>query len=120
MTPSKDFTDEPCFVISVAARMVGLHAQTLRHYERAGLIAPTRSRGRQRLYSMADVARLRRIKTLTDDMGVNLAGVDVVLKLNERIRQLEAEIALLNKRPGRLPKRDGLPTQNRAAPQLRR
>ena len=95
MTTGNNFADEPCFVISVAARMVGLHAQTLRHYERAGLIAPSRSHGRQRLYSMADVARLRRIKTLTDDMGVNLAGVDVALRLNERIRELEAEIALM-------------------------
>ena len=64
MTPDHNFATEPCFVISVAARMVGLHAQTLRYYERVGLVMPSRSGGRQRLYSMADVDRLRRIKDL--------------------------------------------------------
>ena len=83
--------DDPCFVISVAARMVGVHAQTLRYYERVNLIWPSRTVGRQRLYSMADIDRLRRIKTLTEDMGVNLAGAEVALRLMMRIEQLEAE-----------------------------
>ena len=95
MTPNDEWAAEPCFVISVAARIVGLHAQTLRQYERAGLIEPLRSQGRQRLYSMEDLARLRRIKTLTDDMGINLAGAGVVLRLSDRIRELEAEIDAL-------------------------
>ena len=69
--------EEPCFVISVTARMVGLHAQTLRYYERVGLIWPSRSIGRQRLYSLADVERLRRIRALTEEMGMNLAGAEV-------------------------------------------
>ena len=85
---------EPCFVISVAAKMVGVHAQTLRYYEREGIIQPSRSQGNQRLYSPTDIERLRQIKTLVDDLGVNLAGVDVILRLTERIsvmeRQLEA------------------------------
>ena len=95
MMPENPFSNEPIFVISVAARMVGLHAQTLRYYERAGLVMPSRSGGRQRLYSMADVERLRRIKTFTDEMGVNLAGAEVALKLIDRIRELESEVAAL-------------------------
>ena len=71
------FQDEPCFAISVVARMIGVHAQTLRHYERAGLIRPSRTMGRQRLYSAADVERIRRLRTLIDDLGVNLAGAEV-------------------------------------------
>ncbi len=88
--------DEPCFVISVAARIVGVHAQTLRHYERVGLIWPSRTSGRQRLYSMADIERIRRLRTLTEDMGVNLAGAEVALKLMARIEELERENLHLN------------------------
>lgn len=102
MTPNDDFTTEPCFVISVAARMVGLHAQTLRYYERVGLVMPSRSGGRQRLYSMADVERLRRIKTFTDEMGVNLAGAEVAIKLVDRIRELEAQVEALTNEVARL------------------
>ncbi|MSQ06404.1 MAG: MerR family transcriptional regulator [Dehalococcoidia bacterium] len=87
--------DEPCFIISVAARMVGLHAQTLRYYERVGLIWPSRSQGKQRLYSAAEVERLRRIKTLTDDLGINLAGAEVALKLMDRIEELEQQVTQL-------------------------
>jgi MerR family transcriptional regulator/heat shock protein HspR len=84
--------EEPCFVISVAARMVGMHAQTLRYYERMGIIAPSRSRGRIRLYSQADISRLRQIQRLINDLGVNLAGAEVILRLNKRIRQMEEEM----------------------------
>ena len=90
------FESEPCYVISVAARFVGLHAQTLRYYERVGLIEPSRSEGKQRLYSDYDIEKLRRIKSLTDDMGINLAGVEVVLKLMDRILQMESEIDRLS------------------------
>lgn len=93
--------DDPCFVISVAARMVGVHAQTLRYYERVNLIWPSRTVGRQRLYSIADIDRLRRIKTLTEDMGVNLAGAEVALRLMMRIEQLEAENKRLTEELGR-------------------
>lgn len=89
------FRDEPCYVISVAARMVGVHAQTLRYYERVGLVEPSRSLGKQRLYSPRDIEILRRIKSLTDQMGVNLAGVEAVLKLMTRINQLEEEVSRL-------------------------
>ena len=95
MSTDNQFRDEPCFVISVAARIVGVHAQTLRHYERVGLIWPSRTVGRQRLYSMADIDRLRRLKTLTEDMGLNLAGAEVALKLMNRIEELEGEVGRL-------------------------
>jgi MerR family transcriptional regulator/heat shock protein HspR len=75
--------------------MVGMHAQSLRHYERIGLIQPSRSHGRQRQYSQSDVARLRHIQRLIQDLGVNLAGVEVVLHMNERMRLMESEMQRL-------------------------
>jgi MerR family transcriptional regulator/heat shock protein HspR len=75
--------------------MVGLHAQSLRHYERMGLVRPSRSQGRQRLYSQSDVNRLRHIQRLIQDLGVNLAGVEVVMHMNERMRQMEHEMQSL-------------------------
>ena len=87
--------DEPCYVISVAARMVGMHAQTLRYYERAGIIEPSRSRGRIRLYSPADIARLRQIQRLISELGVNLAGAEIILRLNDRIREMDEEMGRL-------------------------
>ena len=87
--------DEPCFVISVAARLVNMHPQTLRYYEKLGLIAPSRSRGRIRLYSAGDIARLQQIHRLIDDLGVNLAGVEVIMHMNSRISELEHEIERL-------------------------
>jgi len=83
---------EPCYVISIAAKVLGVHAQTLRYYEREGLIEPSRSQGRVRLYSKRDIDRLRQIKTLVNDLGVNLAGVDIILRLNERIADMESQI----------------------------
>ena len=87
--------DEPLFVISIAARMVGMHAQSLRHYERLGLVRPSRSRGRVRFYSQADIQRLLRIQGLVNDLGVNLAGAEVVIRLNERIARMEEEMERL-------------------------
>ena len=96
MAQANNDQEEPCFVISIAARMVGVHAQTLRYYERVGLIWPSRSVGRQRLYSPTDIDRLRRIKRFTDEMGMNLAGAEVALKLVERIEELEIEVKQLS------------------------
>jgi MerR family transcriptional regulator/heat shock protein HspR len=96
MVADNQFREEPCFVISVAARIVGVHAQTLRHYERVGLIWPSRTVGRQRLYSMADIERLRRLKSLTEDMGVNLAGAEIALKLMAKIEELEGQVRELS------------------------
>src|SRR5881409_2736416 len=89
------YEDEGCYVISVAARMVAMHAQSLRYYERVGLVRPSRSQGRQRLYSQADVARLRHIQRLIQDLGVNLAGAEVIIRMYERLRQMEGEMEQL-------------------------
>lgn len=87
--------EEPSFVISVAARIVGMHVQTLRYYERAGLLAPSRSRGNIRLYSQANITRLRQIRRLTEELGLNLAGVEVILRMSERLVRLDAEVRRL-------------------------
>jgi MerR family transcriptional regulator, heat shock protein HspR len=89
---SAELPPNAAFVISVAARLVGVHEQTLRYYERAGLVEPARSKGRIRLYSLHDLERVRQIRRLTDDMGVNLAGVEVIMRLTDRIRELEQQI----------------------------
>jgi len=85
-------SDEPCFVISVAAKLVDLHPQTLRNYERLGLIKPRRSAGNVRLYSPRDIERLRYICRLTDELGVNLAGVEVIMNMIERMKQMQEEM----------------------------
>ena len=87
--------DEPIFIISVAARMLGVRTQTLRYYESIGLVEPARSKGNQRVYSQNDVERVRQIRNLMDDLGVNLAGVEVVMNLLERLRTSEADIQRL-------------------------
>ena len=84
--------DEPCYVISVAARLVDLHPQTLRYYEREGLIEPARSAGNVRLYSARDIERLRRIVRLTAELGINLAGAEVVMNITERMREMQEEM----------------------------
>ncbi|MEN6480125.1 MAG: helix-turn-helix transcriptional regulator [Anaerolineales bacterium] len=84
--------DEPIYVISVAARLVCMHPQTLRYYDRIGLMKPSRTVGRTRLYSRSDIERLRKINRLTDDLGVNLAGVEVILNMSERIEELQQEL----------------------------
>ena len=84
--------DEPCYVISVAARMVGMHAQSLRNYERLGLIQPGRSQGRVRLYSQSDIERLRNIQRMVQDLGVNLAGVEVIMNMRQTMQRMEREM----------------------------
>ena len=79
---------EPVFVISVAARLLEMHPQTLRKYEREGLIAPSRTSGNLRLYSDSDIERLRQVKYLVDERGLNLAGVQLALELTRRLREL--------------------------------
>jgi len=93
MKDKKTPSDEPVYLISVAARMCGLHPQTLRLYERLGLVQPHRVGNSKRLYSEADIARLRRIQRLTQQMGVNLAGVEIILRLLERIEQMNCEMS---------------------------
>ena len=91
--------NEPVYMISVAARICELHPQTLRMYERLGLVRPARIGSKNRMYSEADIERLRQIQHLTQDMGVNLAGVEVILDLLEKMRRMqenmEAEIERL-------------------------
>ncbi len=84
--------NEPRYIISVAARLVGVQTHTLRYYERIGVIEPGRSKGNIRLYSERDVEILRRVKTLMDDLGVNLAGVEVILRMSERLLEMQREI----------------------------
>ena len=92
MTPDDQ---RPIFTIRIAAQLVGVHQQTLRGYEREGLIQPARSSGRQRLFSEADIARLRLIRRLIGQLGVNVAGADIILRLRDQISGLEAENAAL-------------------------
>jgi MerR family transcriptional regulator/heat shock protein HspR len=83
--------NEPLFVISVAARLVEMHPQTLRKYEREGLIAPSRTQGNLRLYSDRDIEQLRQVKYLVEDRGLNLAGVQLALELTSKLRKLKAQ-----------------------------
>ncbi len=84
--------DEPVYLISVVASMLDIHPQTLRQYEREGLVEPSRTQGRMRLYSQRDIERMKLILRLTRQMGINIAGVDVVLQLKEQIDNMQIEI----------------------------
>jgi MerR family transcriptional regulator, heat shock protein HspR len=84
--------DRPRYMISVAADLVGMHPQTLRIYESKGLIRPKRTAGNTRLYSEADVERLRLIQQLTNELGLNLAGVEQVLRLEDELRRLRRRL----------------------------
>lgn len=92
--------DEPLFLISVVAKQLDIHPQTLRQYEREGLVEPSRTEGKVRLYSQKDIDRVRLILNLTREMGVNLAGVEVILRLNEQLAQAHSEINMLRSRLG--------------------
>ena len=87
-----DEESKPRYVISIAAGIVGIEAHTLRYYERLGLIQPERSSGNIRLYSEGDIERLRHIKSLMSDCGVNLAGVEVTLRLMQRMKEMQRQI----------------------------
>jgi len=83
---------EPRYVISIAAKMLDMHTYTLRYYERVGIIEPGRSRGNVRLYSDRDIATLKRVKAMVDDMGINLPGVEVILRMMQRVGELQNEL----------------------------
>jgi MerR family transcriptional regulator/heat shock protein HspR len=93
-----DWESKPRFVISVAARMIGIEAHTLRYYERLGLVEPERSSGNIRLYSEEDIERLRYVKALMSDCGVNLAGVEVALRLMQRMREMQQQLEEMERR----------------------
>jgi MerR family transcriptional regulator, heat shock protein HspR len=89
--------DRPRYMISVAAELVGMHPQTLRIYESKGLVSPKRTRGNTRLYSDVDLDRLRLIQRLTTELGLNLAGVEVVLRLEDELRKAHARLERLER-----------------------
>jgi MerR family transcriptional regulator/heat shock protein HspR len=93
------------FMISVAAELAEMHPQTLRMYEARGLITPKRSPKNTRLYSQADVERLRRIQQMTGEEGLNLAGVETVLELEHRVERMRSEMARMKKRAAEMESR---------------
>jgi MerR family transcriptional regulator, heat shock protein HspR len=98
VTTTKIENTRGVFMISVAAELAEMHPQTLRMYEARGLIEPKRSPKNTRLYSQADVERLRRIQEMTTGMGLNLAGVETVLELEERLEEMRAELEAMQTR----------------------
>jgi MerR family transcriptional regulator, heat shock protein HspR len=93
------------FMISVAAELAHMHPQTLRMYEQRGLIEPKRSPKNTRLYSQRDVERLRRIQAMTSEQGLNLAGVETVLRMEERVERMRAELERMRRRANELERR---------------
>ena len=89
MNPSDE---DPRYVISIAARMLGIQTYTLRYYERIGIIEPSRSRGNTRLYSDSDIAHLRQVKRLMNDLGINLAGIEIILRMGQRMTELQRRV----------------------------
>jgi len=87
--------DAPVFVISVAAQLAGMHAQTLRQYDRLGLVSPGRTPGGGRRYSPRDVALLREVQRLSQDEGVNLAGIKRIIELEEQVEALQGQVEAL-------------------------
>ncbi len=87
--------EEPVYLISVVAKVLNIHPQTLRQYEREGLVHPSRTDGKMRLYSQKDIDRITMILRLTRDLGVNLAGVDIILQFKEKVEELESKVGYL-------------------------
>ncbi|AEI14806.1 transcriptional regulator, MerR family [Flexistipes sinusarabici DSM 4947] len=87
--------NRPLYMISVVAEILGIHPQTLRQYERLGLIKPSRTIGNTRLYSEEDIEQIKFILTLTKDLGVNLAGVEVVLNMKRQLEETQKQLDLL-------------------------
>lgn len=102
--------DEPVYLISVVAKVLTIHPQTLRQYEREGLVIPSRTDGKMRLYSQRNIDRIKMILRLTRDLGVNLAGVDVVMQLKEKLDEYETVIDELKEEIYQL--KGGSKTQN--------
>jgi MerR family transcriptional regulator/heat shock protein HspR len=88
----KSAYQEPVYLISAVAEILSIHPQTLRQYEREGLIKPSRTNGKIRLYSQKDIDNIKTVLTLTRDMGINLAGVDLILQLNAKIEKLQNDV----------------------------
>lgn len=103
--------DEPVYMISIVAKILDIHPQTLRQYERENLIAPSRSDGRIRLYSQRDIEKIKTILRLTRELGVNLAGVDVVMRLKDKIEMMEEELSQLRQEMARMRSSSGVPPE---------
>ncbi len=102
--------DEPVYLISVVASILDIHPQTLRQYEKEGLIEPSRTQGRMRLYSQRDIDKIKFVLQLTRKMGINLAGVDVILKLKEQMDMMSNEIKELREELTKVNKNGSVPT----------
>jgi MerR family transcriptional regulator, heat shock protein HspR len=94
--------EEPRYVISIAAKILGIRTYTLRYYEKIGIVEPQRSHGNIRLYSEKDINRLRQIKTLMDDLGINLAGAEIILRMAQRVTELQHDVEGLQSEVKRL------------------
>lgn len=98
LVPSRDAdTDAPVYTISVAAQLAGMHPQTLRQYDRLGLVTPQRTKGQDRRYSAADIQRLAAVQRLSQRDGVNLAGISQIMQLSRANEQLQREVATLRR-----------------------
>lgn len=93
---------EPRYVISIAARMCGVRTYTLRYYEKIGIIEPSRSEGNIRLYSDEDIAKIKQMKTLMEDLGITIAGAEVILRMAQRITELQNRVEYLEVENNRL------------------
>lgn len=103
--------DEPVYMISIVAKILDIHPQTLRQYERENLIAPSRSDGRIRLYSQRDIEKIKTILRLTRELGVNLAGVDVVMRLKDKMEMMENELSELRSEVARMRSSSNVPLE---------
>ena len=97
--------DEPRYVISIAAKVLGVQTYTLRYYEKIGIIEPSRSGGNIRLYSDRDITRLRQVKALMDDLGISLAGAAIIARMSQRMLDLQQQVKELESEVKRLRKR---------------
>ena len=95
-------SEEPRYVISVAARILGVGTYTLRYYEKIGIIEPSRSQGNIRLYSDEDVTKIKQMKTLMEDLGITIAGAEVILRMAQRITELQKRVEYLEIENNRL------------------
>jgi len=102
--------DEPVYLISVVASILDIHPQTLRQYEKEGLIEPSRTQGRMRLYSQRDIDKIKLVLQLTRKMGINLAGVDVILKLKKQMDEMTQEIETLREELSKVNRNGSVPT----------
>lgn len=93
---------EPRYVISIAAKMCGVRSYTLRYYEKIGIIEPSRSEGNIRLYSDEDIAKIKQMKTLMEDLGITIAGAEVILRMAQRITELQKRVEYLEIENNRL------------------